>query len=243
MEQYNTAPEPQREYTKSEKAANWWHYHWKLVVILAAVAVLGIMLIKDTVFQTKPDVQIGYVGTQSLPNDTVEALQQALLPYCSDLNGDGKVIVQVNQYTVDFSGDGNSADAYYQMAGVTQLSAEITDGNTFIFIMQDPRGFEWQTGALRYLDGTQPEDPNETDTANWREMVYQWKDCPVLAGLDLGQYNGYTIMDSEVGENQDVLANLYIGCRGVWNEKQQDRFADGEALWDALTAGAQKMGD
>ena len=32
-ETYNQTPEPPREYTKAEKAANWWHYHWAAVVI------------------------------------------------------------------------------------------------------------------------------------------------------------------------------------------------------------------
>ncbi len=37
-ETYNQTPEPPREYTKAEKAANWWHYHWVAVVIgVAAV--------------------------------------------------------------------------------------------------------------------------------------------------------------------------------------------------------------
>ena len=33
-ETYNQTPEPPREYTKTEKAANWWHYHWGIVVIV-----------------------------------------------------------------------------------------------------------------------------------------------------------------------------------------------------------------
>ena len=35
-ETYNQTPEPQREYTKKEKAANWWHYHWMAVVVAVA---------------------------------------------------------------------------------------------------------------------------------------------------------------------------------------------------------------
>ena len=90
-ETYNQTPEPQREYTKKEKAANWWHYHWMAVVVAVLVVVFGVWIIKDTVFQTRPDVQVAYVGTSDLPTDTVTALQDALTPFCSDLNGDGKV--------------------------------------------------------------------------------------------------------------------------------------------------------
>ena len=187
-ETYNQTPEPQREYTKKEKAANWWHYHWMAVVVAVLVVVFGVWIIKDTVFQTRPDVQVAYVGTSDLPTDTVTALQDALTPFCSDLNGDGKVVVQVDSYIVDFDAANENTDAYYQMAGVTRLSAELSSGGkTYIFLLEDPEGFETQTGALQYLDGTVPDDPETTD-ADWREMVYRWTDCPVLTGLDLGSY-------------------------------------------------------
>ena len=112
-ETYNQTPEPPREYTKKEKAANWWHYHWMAVVVAVLVVVFGVWIIKDTVFQRRPDVQIAYVGTSDLPADTVTALQDALTPFCSDLNGDGKVVVQVDSYTVDFDAANESTDAYY----------------------------------------------------------------------------------------------------------------------------------
>ena len=237
-ETYNQTPEPPREYTKKEKAANWWHYHWMAVVVAVLVVVFGVWIIKDTVFQTRPDVQVAYVGTSDLPTDTVTALQDALTPFCSDLNGDGKVVVQVDSYTVDFDAANENTDAYYQMAGVTRLSAELSSGGkTYIFLLEDPAGFEKNTGVLQYLDGTVDDDP-ETADPDWREMVYRWTDCPVLTGLELGSYDGYTLMDDATGTNQSVLEHLYVGRRGVWDEEQAENYAHCAALWDALTAGA-----
>ena len=46
-------------------------------------------------------------------------------------------------------------------------------------------------------------------------MVYRWTDCPVLTGLDLGSYTGYTSVDEAQGSNQDVLKNLYLGFAGT----------------------------
>ena len=237
-ETYDQTPEPPREYTKQENAANWWHYHWMWVVIGVVAVLLAAWIIKDTVFQTRPDVQIAYVGLHDLPADTVTALQDALTPYCTDVNGDGKVVVQVDSYTVDFDAENTSTDAYYQMAGVTRLSAELASGGkTYIFLLEDPEGFEKSTGVLQYLDGTVPDDP-ETADPDWREMVYRWTDCPVLTGLELGSYDGYTLMDDATGTNQSVLEHLYVGRRGVWDEKQAENYAHCAALWDALTAGA-----
>ena len=183
-------------------------------------------------------MQIAYVGTHDLPADTVTALQDALTPFCEDTNGDGKVVVQVDTYNVDFDADNVNTDAYNQMAGVTRLSAELSSGGkTYIFLLEDPAAFESSTGALQYLDGTVPDDP---DTANpdWTEMVYRWTDCPVLAGLELGDYDGYTLVDDATGTNQSVLATLYVGRRGVWDEKQAATYEGCAELWDTLTAGA-----
>ena len=236
-ETYNQTPEPPREYTKKEKAANWWHYHWMAVVVAVLVVVFGVWIIKDTIFQTRPDVQVAYVGTSDLPTDTVTALQDALTPFCSDLNGDGKVVVQVDSYTVDFDAANESTDAYYQMAGVTRLSAELSSGGkTYIFLLEDPEGFETQTGALQYLDGTVPDDPETTD-ADWREMVYRWTDCPVLTGLDLGDYASDAVQ-SESGSSQELMSRYYIGIRGAWNKDSADLLEGGEELWNKLTAGA-----
>ena len=39
VEQYDHTPEPPKEYTKKEKAQNWWHYH-KFIVLGVVVAIL-----------------------------------------------------------------------------------------------------------------------------------------------------------------------------------------------------------
>ena len=236
-ETYNQTPEPPREYTKKEKAANWWHYHWMAVVVAVLVVVFGVWIIKDTVFRTRPDVQVAYVGTSDLPIDTVTALQDALTPFCSDLNGDGKVVVQVDSYTVDFDAANESTDAYYQMAGVTRLSAELSSGGkTYIFLLEDPEGFEKQTGALQYLDGTVDDDPT-TANPDWHEMVYRWTDCPVLTGLELGSYTSDAVQSAS-GDSQQLLADYYIGIRGAWLKESASLLENGETLWANLTAGA-----
>ena len=53
-ETYNQTPEPPREYTKKEKAANWWHYHWMAVVVAVLVVVFGVWIIKTPFFRRAP---------------------------------------------------------------------------------------------------------------------------------------------------------------------------------------------
>ena len=230
---------------------------WKVFLLLAVLSViLGIVMVVDPFGTMETLVMaIGIIliieGAINLLSAlyTVLALRrfaklhpetQSMLEDLTgeDLNGDGKVVVQVDSYTVDFDAANENTDAYYQMAGVTRLSAELSSGGkTYIFLLEDPEGFEAQTGALQYLDGTVPDDPETTD-ADWREMVYRWTDCPVLTGLDLGGYEGLTLMDDVTGTNQSVLAHLYVGRRGVWDEKQVPTYEGCAELWDTLTAGA-----
>ena len=67
-------------------------------------------------------------------------------------------------------------------------------------------------------------------------MVYRWTDCPVLTGLDLGNYTLYTDME---GSSQELLGTLYLGLRGNWDEEAPQSYTDNLAIWNALTAGAQ----
>lgn len=231
-ETYTPEPAP-REYTKQENAANWWHYH--KVTVLVVLIVLGIVgwLLHDMFGRVRPDLEIGYVGTQALPTETAEALQEALVPYCSDRNGDGRVVVQVSQYQVDFAAE--SADPYAQLAGTTQLTAALTEGSdTYLFLLEDPAAFELQTQALQYTDGTLPDAEHLED---WQRMVYRWADCPVLAGLAL-EGDNTTAGPETAPSGQDLLAGLYIGCRGNWAEKVPESYTASTALWAVLTAGA-----
>lgn len=245
VEQYET-PESKKEYTKQEKAANWWYYH-KLYVGIAVIAVvLVVWMVHDVVTRVRPDYRVGYVGSSNLPTDTVTALENTLTAYCDDRNGDGKVVVELVQYNLDFDSESENTDAYTQMADVTRLSADLSsEDGPYIFIMQDTdyaQQFAETTGDLQYLDGTMPDtenvDENDNVIVDWTKMVYRWTDCPALTGLDLGTYTGLTMVDDLQGENQDIMKNTYIGRRAYYTDKTALESETYDALWNILTAGA-----
>ncbi len=234
-----TPQTPARVYTKQEKTKNWWHYHRWAVLAGAAAAGLAAWFIHDVVTQVKPDYQVAWVGRAELPEDTASALTAALEAFGEDQNGDGKVVVVLNQFTVDFSED-TAADANTQMAGITKLSADLATGSgSYLYFVEDPEGFEKSTGALQYLDGTLPD--TDAGVTDWQNLYYRWTDCPVLAGLPLGTFTGYTMADDVTGNSQDLFKDVYVGRRGVWDEGQKKNFAGGPELWAALTAGAAKL--
>ena len=160
------APRAEKQYTRKERWANWWDYNLKWVLLIGiAAAFVAYSFIGQYFFTTKPDYNVAVVAPYYLPDDTVTALQEQLARYGEDLNGDGKTVVTLNVYTLDYSaGDTQTeSDAYLTMAGTTKLAADVQGGLSSVFLLWDPAGFEESTGSLRYLDGSLPAADSDED--------------------------------------------------------------------------------
>ena len=204
-----------------------------MIILGIAAAFVGYCFIGQYFLTTHADYNVAVVAPHYLPEATQTALQDALAAYGEDRNGDGKVVVKLNVYTMNFGSD--DSDAYLDMAGTTKLSTDIQGVLSSIFILYDPAGFQSTTGTLRYLDGHLPKSDADSD---WWNMVYRWTDCPALTGLDLGTYTGLTMVDDLQGENQDIMKNTYIGRRAYYTDKTALESETYDALWNILTAGA-----
>lgn len=224
-------PEKKRELTPKEKRQNWWHYHkWYVMIGAVALVLLGLM-IREMFFDRDPvpDYKVACVGSAYLPEDTVAALETALAELGEDLNGDGQVLVRVNEYPL-FADD---TDYQTVMAAQVQLAGDMDNNGSFIFLLEDPAAFQEQVGILAYPDGSVP-----AEDADISEGLYcRWSDCPVLAGLELGEYTAYTTQGTVTGDNQQILSGLYVARREIW-EKESDSLAGAVAFWQKLTAGA-----
>ena len=143
------APRKERQYTRKERWANWWDYNLKWVIIIGiAAAFVAYNFIGQYFFVTKPDYNVAVVAPYYLPEDTVNALQDALAAYGEDRNGDGKVVVTLNVYTLDYSDTETQTEsaAYLTMAGTTKLATDVQGGLSSVFLLWDPAGFEESTG-------------------------------------------------------------------------------------------------
>ena len=144
------APRKERQYTRKERWANWWDYNLKWVIIIGiAAAFVAYNFIGQYFFVTKPDYNVAVVAPYYLPEDTVNALQDALAAYGEDRNGDGKVVVTLNVYTLDYSDTETQTEsaAYLTMAGTTKLATDVQGGLSSVFLLWDPAGFEESTGS------------------------------------------------------------------------------------------------
>ena len=157
------APRKERQYTRKEKWANWWDYNLKWVILIGiAVAFVAYNFIGQYFFVPKPDYNIAVVAPYYLPDDTVTALQTALARYGEDRNGDGKVLVTLNVYTLDYSGEDPQTEsaAYLTMAGTTKLATDVQGGLSSIFSPLRPRRVR---GQHRHpaVSGRQPARPGQ----------------------------------------------------------------------------------
>ena len=235
-------PEEKVELTPEQKRRNWWDYH-KGWVLLGAVLVLGAaLLIRDIFFRPTPDYQVGYVSKTPLPEKVRSSLQEQLEALGEDVNGDGRVLVEIFNYSVGFD-EQSMMDVEAASAAVTGLTVDLSTGRIFLLLLDDPEGFQARMGALGYLDGgIPPLDDPVYGAEDWREMVYAWEDCPVLAGLDLGTYTQFLDIEETSLDGQTAMDGIYVGCRVLWDEEQQTAFAADTRLWQALTEGASPLG-
>ena len=237
QENYKHLTTDELQLTAQEKRANWWHYH-KWHVIIGAILLFCLCdILKDVLHigETYPDYQFAYVGTNSLPDDTVTALTAYLESIGEDLNKDGKVVVEIHQYASEDDEETNSDSAYYQYASEVSLLADITDNDSFFFLLEDPKEFETANAALAYLDGSLP-----SDTArDYENMYIAWTDSPLLMEADLGDFTTDTLGYEASGDSNALVQGLYLARRGFWSEETCDNYEGCVELWNRLIEDAQ----
>ena len=194
---------------KKRSRANWWYYNWGIVAA-AAMVVVGVAYVAHGLLTTvDPDYTVAVVTAEALPDEAVQHLQTALADYAEDVNGDGAVVVQVNNYT--WSVDAALTDMNGQMAGATQMNTDLANGESKIWVLEDPAGFEQAYGAL-----------SEKLGADWQTKLIPWSSQPTLSGLELGSYN--TAADgSQRIDVQSRFAGYSVAV-----------FEPSDALWQAL---------
>ena len=195
---------------------NWWYYHKWYVIIGAILLGVAIDLIGSALglFTKAPDLQIAYVGKTPLSQDTISALQQAFTSLAGDYNHDGEVIVRINQYFND-SGTTDVDTAYYQYASEITLIGDISDCESYFFLMEDPQDFQRQYQLLALPDGS---CPDETDYSV-EDKVIIWSDCLAFSEMKIGS---------------EHLEDLFLGRRCFYNDSVTDNLQECSELWDML---------
>lgn len=206
-------------YTRKEKLQNWFYYYkWWLALVVFLLSVFVCILCRALgVGQIRPDYTLAAVTPTGISGETAEALSRALETFGEDLNGDGRVRVNVVQYKTGAGADAESS-YYYGYAAEIELYADINDNISQLFLLSDPRSFQLSVQALADAAGNLPDDADysvEGRTIPWTAL-----------GLALGEP-----ADSE-------LAGLQLGIRG-WYDETKVPYEAYRAFWERLTERVQ----
>lgn len=197
-----TPPLPPEPETPKSRWDNFWYYHKWHVVFAAAGVILVALFIKD-LNAPRADFEIGMITEDYIPEETVSLLQDEIAKYAEDLNGDGRVMVQVNSYPVTSSAAQPGAAqsqpemAELQAAARIKLDADLAAGQSFLFLT-DETSFEQQQKQQKIFartDGTTPPE-GENGPDGMRIPLSRMKafsglsDLPDRLGLSLRVYQG-----------------------------------------------------
>ena len=210
------------QYTRKQRLRNWLYYNkWWLVIGAVILWIIGSMIWNVLgIGKVRPDYTFAYVGGYALPDECAELLERELAALGEDVNGDGRVTVELRQYPL-YRGD-DTDTMYYAYASDITLVADITEGESYFFILEDPVSFQLNYQALANPDGTPPD--HKDFGADGKARL--WSDCPALDSLDIGEY-------------RELMSGLYIGRRFFSDESKVKNLEENKALWEIIISGIQ----
>lgn len=129
------------------KLKNFWYYYKIPLGIGLAVVVIGLYLGLQSAAAPEPDYHIGLISTTPRSDAELAVLTDSFAHVGADLNGDGKVLVQLHTYFVDLADDSPNAGVA-NANKVAALDADLIGSVSGIFLTEDPRTLQQATGEL-----------------------------------------------------------------------------------------------
>ena len=205
-----------RQLSGKEAWKNWWYYHWKMVIVGAALAgaATSMLLHSLGITEPMPDYQIAYVGEGSLSDETTERITELFQENGTDANGDGEVTVKINQYVL-YGNEQDYDSRRLTDASLTALEGDLATQTSYFFLLQDPEMFTVSYQALADADGSLPEE----DDDSWEDKVWLLSD--VVQGVP------------------EEDGGLYLGRRGFYGEQTVKYQEACDRMWDTFAASMQ----
>ncbi|MBR2823647.1 MAG: hypothetical protein IKE24_08185 [Clostridia bacterium] len=209
-------PDEKPTYTRTQKAKNWWHYHWAWVLLGALLLIAGgdILLNAMGFGVTQPDYQAAYIASAPLEEEAITALEAALASLGEDCNGDGRVVFRIQSY-VDMASSGETEAAQYAAAAQVRLMADMESCESYFFLCADPEKVQENYQILARADGELAGLGEAPRVIAWESLPLAREETPAL----------------------QALSGLWLARRGFWQERTCAYRAQCDALWEKLTEG------
>lgn len=147
-----------------------------MVLIAAAVLAVG-YFVWSRVTEVKPDYTVAVVGRIDPDAAFLSEVETKLEAAADDVNGDGKVKVNVKSIWLALDYDGQDSSLRKLMeSSEDKLNSDFYLCESMIFIVDDPAAMEQRYGCFRLLDGT---DPQEGDSLSVSDLPCCWTTPPL----------------------------------------------------------------
>ena len=123
---------PQMKEETRKKIDNFWYYYKIHVLVVVFILLVASVFIKDIVTKVDYDYSVAFVTEEMMTNEEISSIQSVFEREAEDLNGDGEIHVEVQNYTIP---QGDSADPQLVAAGQTKLTVDIQEGTSMIFFL------------------------------------------------------------------------------------------------------------
>lgn len=123
---------PQIKEETRKKIDNFWYYYKIHVLVVVFILFVAGVFIKDIVTKVDYDYSVAFVTEEMMTDEEISSIQSVFEREAEDLNGDGEIHVEVQNYTIP---QGDSADPQLVAAGQTKLTVDIQDGTSMIFFL------------------------------------------------------------------------------------------------------------
>ena len=123
---------PQMKEETRKKIDNFWYYYKIHVLVVVFILFVASVFIKDIVTKVDYDYSVAFVTEEMMTNEEISSIQSVFDGEAEDLNGDGEIHVEVQNYTIP---QGDSADPQLVAAGQTKLTVDIQEGTSMIFFL------------------------------------------------------------------------------------------------------------
>ncbi|MDP4152932.1 MAG: hypothetical protein Q8865_05740 [Bacillota bacterium] len=126
------------------------YYTWHTVIAIAALIII-ISTIVSIVTHVDTDMYALYVGSCYIEGDQVDAMENDLSKYVTDLDGDKKNTPEITPIFLTKDSKGNS-DSDYAMAMQQKLSVELASGSPFLFILSPEEYAHFKDIGLEFVN-------------------------------------------------------------------------------------------
>ncbi len=123
---------PQMKEETRKKIDNFWYYYKIHVLVVVFILFVASVFIKDIVTKVDYDYSVAFVTEEMMTNEEISSIQSVFEGEAEDLNGDGEIHVEVQNYTIP---QGDSAAPQLVAAGQTKLTVDIQEGTSMIFFL------------------------------------------------------------------------------------------------------------